>query len=140
MAIPRGKYKEDIYIGNHTTVWGSWWKDHRWGYKCCQQLMRNSCCTRTAGVEAVESTTDLMEAKADRFENDEAFLGFEFGEEEAEGVSLNSSMKTSSYESKNMRELKIMKSELKQLDINLPPRNPHIPWNREEEYDRNFAL
>ncbi|KAI3854152.1 hypothetical protein MKW92_046558, partial [Papaver armeniacum] len=84
MATPGGKYKEDIYIGNHTTVWGSWWKDHQWGYKCCQQVTRNSYCARSAGVEVVESTTDLMEAKADRFEDVEAFLGFEFGEEEAE--------------------------------------------------------
>ncbi|KAI3836601.1 hypothetical protein MKW92_027404 [Papaver armeniacum] len=137
MATPRGKYKEDIYIGNHTTVWGSWWKDHQWGYKCCQQVTRNSYCTRSAGVEVVESTTDLMEAKADRFEDVEAFLGFEFGEE-AEGVSLNSSMETSSCENKKMRELKLMKSKLKQL--NFPRRNPHIPWNREEEYDRSLRF
>ncbi|KAI3928822.1 hypothetical protein MKW98_024423 [Papaver atlanticum] len=64
MATPSGKYKEDIYIGNHTTVWGSWWKDHQWGYKCCQQVTRNSYCTRTAGAEVVESTTDLIEADA----------------------------------------------------------------------------
>ncbi|KAI3928824.1 hypothetical protein MKW98_024425 [Papaver atlanticum] len=57
------KYKEDIYTGNHTTVWGSWWKN-QWGYKCCQQVTRNSYCTRTAGAEVVESTTDLIEADA----------------------------------------------------------------------------
>ncbi|KAI3920345.1 hypothetical protein MKX01_000684 [Papaver californicum] len=72
-----------VYIGNHTTVWGSSWKDHQWGYKCCQQVTKNSYCTRTAVVEVVESTTDLMEANAAshpkrrtaRFVDIEAFLG-----------------------------------------------------------------
>ncbi|KAI3966318.1 hypothetical protein MKW92_047278 [Papaver armeniacum] len=65
MATPRGKYKEDIYIGNHTT----------WGYKCCQQVTRNSYCTRSAGVRWLNQLLDLMEAKADRFEDVEVFLG-----------------------------------------------------------------
>ncbi|KAF9624617.1 hypothetical protein IFM89_012039 [Coptis chinensis] len=39
-ALPRSKYEEDVYINNHTCVWGSWWKDHRWGYKCRKQIIR----------------------------------------------------------------------------------------------------
>ncbi|KAL6956575.1 hypothetical protein U1Q18_040657 [Sarracenia purpurea var. burkii] len=37
--LPRSKYEEDVYINNHTCVWGSWWKDHQWGYKCCKQTI-----------------------------------------------------------------------------------------------------
>ncbi|KAI3877666.1 hypothetical protein MKW98_020147 [Papaver atlanticum] len=60
MHIPRSKYEEDIYINNHTTVWGSWWKDGQWGFKCCKQSIRNSYCTGAAEIEAAEAATDLM--------------------------------------------------------------------------------
>ncbi|KAI3932276.1 hypothetical protein MKW98_024996 [Papaver atlanticum] len=62
MVIPRSKYEEGIYINNHTTVWGSWWRDHQWGYKCCNQMIRNSYCTGIAGIVAASAATDLMKA------------------------------------------------------------------------------
>ncbi|KAJ0593607.1 putative pre-mRNA-splicing factor SLU7 [Helianthus annuus] len=43
-------HKENVYVNNHTEVWGSWWKDHQWGYKCCKQLLRNSYCTGEAAA------------------------------------------------------------------------------------------
>lgn len=46
-------------------VWGFWWKDHQWGYKCCQQIVRNSYCTVAAGNEAA---VDLMKANIARKE------------------------------------------------------------------------
>ncbi|RYQ91796.1 hypothetical protein Ahy_B09g097825 isoform B [Arachis hypogaea] len=61
-SLPKSKYEEDVYINNHTSVWGSWWKDHQWGYKCCKQTIRNSYCTGAAGIEAVETAADLMKA------------------------------------------------------------------------------
>ena len=61
-ALPKSKYEEDLFINNHTTVWGSWWKDHQWGYKCCKQTIRNSYCTGSAGIEAAEAAADLMKA------------------------------------------------------------------------------
>jgi hypothetical protein len=67
-ALPRSKYEEDVYINNHTYVWGSWWKDHQWGYKCCKQMIRNSYCTGAAGIEAAEAATDLMKANIARKE------------------------------------------------------------------------
>lgn len=68
MSLPRSKYEEDVFINNHTTVWGSWWKDHQWGYKCCKQTIRNSYCTGTAGIEAAEASGDLMKANIARKE------------------------------------------------------------------------
>lgn len=65
-SLPKSKYEEDVYINNHTTVWGSWWKDHQWGYKCCKQTIRNSYCTGVAGIEAAEAATDLMKANVAR--------------------------------------------------------------------------
>lgn len=64
--LPRSKYEEDVYINNHTSVWGSWWKDHQWGYKCCQQTIKNSYCTGVAGIEAAEAAVDLMRANVSR--------------------------------------------------------------------------
>lgn len=69
VAIPRSKYEEDVYINNHTTVWGSWWKDHQWGFKCCKQTIRNSYCTGAAGIEAAEAAGDLMRANIARKES-----------------------------------------------------------------------
>ena len=68
MALPKSKYEEDVYINNHTSVWGSWWKDHQWGYKCCKQVIRNSYCTGAAGIEASEAVSDLMRANIARKE------------------------------------------------------------------------
>ncbi|KAJ1978373.1 mRNA splicing protein [Dimargaris cristalligena] len=44
-AIPRSKYEEDVFPGNHASVWGSYWVDGKWGYQCCHATMRNAYCT-----------------------------------------------------------------------------------------------
>lgn len=74
ISLPRSKYEEHVYINNHTTVWGSWWKDHQWGYKCCKQTIRNSYCTGAAGIEAEEASADLMKANIARKEAAEGIL------------------------------------------------------------------
>ncbi|KAK3441157.1 pre-mRNA-splicing factor SLU7-A [Eucalyptus grandis] len=66
LALPRSKYEEDVFINNHTCVWGSWWKDHQWGYKCCKQTIRNSYCTGAAGIEAAEAVNELMKSNIAR--------------------------------------------------------------------------
>lgn len=40
-------YPEDIFPGNHSSVWGSWYdRDNmKWGYACCHQLFYNAYCT-----------------------------------------------------------------------------------------------
>ncbi|PWA75941.1 pre-mRNA splicing Prp18-interacting factor [Artemisia annua] len=68
MALPKSKYEEDVCISNHTTVWGSWWNDHQWGYKCCKQFVRISYCTGAAGIEAAEAAIDLMKSNIARKE------------------------------------------------------------------------
>ncbi|RKP22707.1 Pre-mRNA splicing Prp18-interacting factor-domain-containing protein, partial [Syncephalis pseudoplumigaleata] len=44
-AAARSKYQEDVFTNRHTTVWGSFWEDGRWGYKCCRSFHRNAYCT-----------------------------------------------------------------------------------------------
>ena len=74
VSLPKSKYEEDVFINNHTTVWGSWWKDHQWGYKCCKQTIKNSYCTGLAGIEAAEASADLMKANMARKEAAEGIL------------------------------------------------------------------
>jgi len=42
------RYEEDVLVNNHTSVWGSWWKEGVWGYACCRQTVKNSYCTGLA--------------------------------------------------------------------------------------------
>lgn len=46
-ARPEGmsQYAEDVYPGNHKSVWGSYWNNHRWGYQCCKSHVKQSYCT-----------------------------------------------------------------------------------------------
>ncbi|XP_069055478.1 pre-mRNA-splicing factor SLU7 [Pleurodeles waltl] len=58
-AIARSKYEEDVLINNHTSIWGSYWKDFRWGYSCCHSFVKFSYCTGEAGKEI--AGTDICE-------------------------------------------------------------------------------
>ncbi|XP_066505388.1 pre-mRNA-splicing factor SLU7 [Hoplias malabaricus] len=55
-AVACSKYEEDVLINNHTCIWGSFWKDGSWGYKCCHSLVKQSYCTGEAGRKTVNST------------------------------------------------------------------------------------
>ncbi|XP_029439458.1 pre-mRNA-splicing factor SLU7 [Rhinatrema bivittatum] len=58
-AIARSKYEEDVLVNNHTCIWGSYWKEGRWGYKCCNSFIKMSYCTGEAGKE--EANADAAE-------------------------------------------------------------------------------
>ncbi|KAL8737538.1 MAG: hypothetical protein Q9181_001590 [Wetmoreana brouardii] len=53
-AVAKSKYPEDVLINNHTSVWGSWWKNFQWGYACCYSTVKNSYCTGEEGKTAME--------------------------------------------------------------------------------------
>jgi pre-mRNA-processing factor SLU7 len=65
----KSKYPEDVLINNHTSVWGSWWENFKWGYACCHSIVKNSYCTGEEGKRAFE--------EADRLRTGGAFV---FGE------------------------------------------------------------
>ena len=46
-ATVKSKYVEDQHANNHTKVWGSYWKDGKWGYACCKSTKRGSFCENT---------------------------------------------------------------------------------------------
>ncbi|KAJ1557982.1 mRNA splicing protein [Nowakowskiella sp. JEL0078] len=59
----KSKYEEDVFILNHTTVWGSFWKDGKWGYGCCQSFYKNAICvgrkSEAAGSFATEAEIEV---------------------------------------------------------------------------------
>ena len=50
-AVAKSKYEEDVFPGNHTSVWGSYFdkRSMRWGFSCCHSLTFKSYCTDEAG-------------------------------------------------------------------------------------------
>ncbi|CAL4098842.1 unnamed protein product, partial [Meganyctiphanes norvegica] len=50
--VIRSKYEEDVYPGNHSSVWGSYWRDGNWGYKCCHAFIKSAYCTGETGKRA----------------------------------------------------------------------------------------
>jgi pre-mRNA-processing factor SLU7 len=58
-VVVKSKYAEDVFINNHTSVWGSWWSNFRWGYACCHSMVKNSYCTGEEGKKAFEEADQL---------------------------------------------------------------------------------
>jgi pre-mRNA-processing factor SLU7 len=63
----KSKYAEDVFINNHTSVWGSWWSDFKWGYACCHSFVKNSYCTGETGKRMLEQANswDKLEGGED---------------------------------------------------------------------------
>ncbi|KAI5245983.1 hypothetical protein E4T42_06557 [Aureobasidium subglaciale] len=55
----KSMYTEDVTFGNHTAVFGSWWKNFEWGYACCHSTMKNSYCVGEAGKTASSNASKL---------------------------------------------------------------------------------
>ncbi|KAF1365690.1 ANTH-domain-containing protein [Lizonia empirigonia] len=55
----KSKYAEDVFPGNHTSVWGSWWANFQWGFACCHSTVKNSYCTGEAGKAAFEKAEQM---------------------------------------------------------------------------------
>ncbi len=60
-AKARSKYEEDVHPLNHTSVWGSYWVDGKWGYACCHLTSRNAYCTGEAGKQAMQASMRMLE-------------------------------------------------------------------------------
>eukprot|EP00095_Tigriopus_kingsejongensis_P000600 maker-scaffold95_size379157-snap-gene-2.35 protein:Tk00600 transcript:maker-scaffold95_size379157-snap-gene-2.35-mRNA-1 annotation:"pre-mrna-splicing factor slu7-like" len=75
--VVRSRYEEDVYLNNHTSVWGSYWTEGKWGYQCCHSMVKNSYCTGAAGREANAASNALTmsapvaEKKPEKEEEDE---------------------------------------------------------------------
>lgn len=54
-AAVKSKYIEDEYNFGHSSVWGSFYQDGKWGYKCCKSCERNVYCKVMPEVPAKSS-------------------------------------------------------------------------------------
>lgn len=71
--IVRSRYEEDVFINNHTTVWGSFWHGGCWGYKCCHSMIKNSYCLGEQGKEtnaAAFAITETIPVQNDSSDSD----------------------------------------------------------------------
>ncbi|GAA6032363.1 hypothetical protein JCM8097_008137 [Rhodosporidiobolus ruineniae] len=70
-AKAKSKYDEDVYPGNHSSVWGSWYsmESGQWGYRCCHSTIKGSYCAGQASIEANSSTasTALLSSTSNPF-------------------------------------------------------------------------
>merc|ERR1712029_982448 len=58
----KSRYEEDVYLNNHTSIFGSFFHEGKWGYKCCHSFIKNSYCTGDAGKAAFAVTPFHIEA------------------------------------------------------------------------------
>ncbi|KII92763.1 hypothetical protein PLICRDRAFT_484383 [Plicaturopsis crispa FD-325 SS-3] len=58
-AKAKSKYPEDVYMNNHTAVWGSWYDpgSGTWGYACCHSIIHISYCAGQAGIDAANASS-----------------------------------------------------------------------------------
>mmetsp|Transcript_136714 Transcript_136714/g.380994 ORF Transcript_136714/g.380994 Transcript_136714/m.380994 type:complete len:587 (-) Transcript_136714:205-1965(-) len=65
-AFAKSKYEEDVTVGNHSSIWGSWYNSATglWGFACCHQTLKNSYCIPLKRHDAVEEQprTDIADA------------------------------------------------------------------------------
>ena len=57
--VASSRYLENVYLNNHTQVWGSWWSGNEWGYKCCHSTLKNSYCGGAALIDAKAYTRTM---------------------------------------------------------------------------------
>ena len=64
-AKVKSRYEEDVLQNNHTEIWGSYWKDGKWGYKCCGSMVKSSFC---AGARAEDNAPALQQQNSQQKE------------------------------------------------------------------------
>ncbi len=68
----RSRYEEDVYPGNHTSVWGSWYSPQgEWGFACCHLTTRSAYCTGEQGKKAAEQNKNILEQNMNRYHEKE---------------------------------------------------------------------
>ncbi|CAH1155122.1 unnamed protein product [Phaedon cochleariae] len=106
--VARSKYEEDVYINNHTSVWGSYWRGGQWGYKCCHSFIKNSYCLGESGKNSENSRAAELSQIEEIEENSDSK-----NEKSQDGES--SSSESSSDEKSKKKKKKREKKKLKKL-------------------------
>jgi pre-mRNA-processing factor SLU7 len=58
-------YLRLVFTNNHTSVFGSWFRNGKWGHACCHQIHKNSYCTGAQGIEADQAAYRLARGEID---------------------------------------------------------------------------
>lgn len=95
--VIRSKYEEDIYINNHTSVWGSFWRGGKWGYKCCHSFIKNSYCLGDAGISEEQSNVPTETNLTENIDNEK------LSEEEKDSTSSGEERKKKKKKKKRKR-------------------------------------
>ncbi|CAI4233291.1 unnamed protein product [Auanema sp. JU1783] len=91
----KSRYEEDVYPSNHESVFGSFWKNGQWGYKCCHQFVKNSYCIGEAGItQAAKMEAPVI--REEKIREDEVPVKEDYKEEEKEEEEEKSSSESSS--------------------------------------------
>jgi pre-mRNA-processing factor SLU7 len=64
-ATKKSRYREDVFPGNHSSVWGSFFRGGKWGFACCRQFMKQSYCTGQDGIDADDAAERLARGVLD---------------------------------------------------------------------------
>ena len=54
-----------VFPGNHSAVWGSFFRGGKWGFACCRQFLKQSYCTGADGIAADEAAQRLARGELD---------------------------------------------------------------------------
>lgn len=58
--IIRSKYEEDVFPSNHSSVWGSFWKNGKWGYNCCHSFIKVYFHKKFISVQNLDNSNSLQ--------------------------------------------------------------------------------
>jgi hypothetical protein len=65
-------YEEDVYPKDHTSIWGSYWEDGKWGYACCKSFLKNCMCLGRKADAVLAANAANMAANAERIHAERA--------------------------------------------------------------------
>eukprot|EP01083_Nonionella_stella_P098402 276681_1 len=75
--IASSKYEEDVFPGNHVSIWGSWYdlQNGKWGYACCHCTTFHAFCTGNEGIKARTNSTNANKSVTNRNMNESGVIG-----------------------------------------------------------------
>lgn len=85
-VLAKSRYEEDVFVGGHTSVWGSWYSEEKeWGFACCKLKDVNVECP-LAPEEKEEEKPAKPSKRSKRRRKGKNGEEAEGGEDEEEGV------------------------------------------------------
>lgn len=124
----RSIYEEDVLLNNHTTVWGSFWSNGGWGFKCCHSFIKNSYCVGESGKDQCNEIETSRNLPVDEDSADEPASSSAVSEVVSMSMSLSSSPSKKKKNKKNKKKKTKSKSKevIDTLDKALEAEEKHL--------------